>query len=168
MLLTGKVNNESYSFREMLKEPDKGEFINAMGEEVKAMFDNEIWEKVPRKEMLEYYSDLQKKGIDAKRKMLMLIWSFKRKRRPDGTLVKYKARLCCHGGQQQWGVNYFETYAPVVAWATVWTMLILSKLHNLHTRSIDFVLAYPQAKIKTNVHLHPPGGVINATKQALF
>jgi hypothetical protein len=33
-------------------------------------------------------------------------WSFKRKQRPDGTLVKHKARLCAHGGMQQWGANY--------------------------------------------------------------
>eukprot|EP00957_Ditylum_brightwellii_P040106 3035105-Ditylum_brightwellii.AAC.1 len=44
-------------------------------------------------------------GVDVKMKQLMLIWSFKRKRYTDGSLSKHKARLCSHGGQQQWGVN---------------------------------------------------------------
>ena len=41
-------------------------------------------------------------------------------------------------------------------------MLIMSKLYNLHTRSIDFVLAYPQADIKATIYLlDPPGVIIN-------
>jgi len=52
-------------------------------------------------------------------KTIMSIWSFKRKRYPDGTLNKHKARLCAHGGMQTWGQNYWETYAPVVNWASV-------------------------------------------------
>ena len=89
----------------------------------------------------------------------MMIWSFKRKRKPDGTLVKHKARLCCHGGQQQWGVNFWDTYAPVVSWSSIRILLIMANLHNLTTKSIDFVQAYPQAKVKSNIFLHPPPGV---------
>eukprot|EP00957_Ditylum_brightwellii_P023509 1773992-Ditylum_brightwellii.AAC.1 len=36
----------------------------------------------------------------------------------------------------------------------------MSKLYNLNTRSIDFVLSYPQAEIKSVIYLHPPAGVI--------
>eukprot|EP00957_Ditylum_brightwellii_P032593 2470238-Ditylum_brightwellii.AAC.1 len=36
----------------------------------------------------------------------------------------------------------------------------MSKLYNLSTRSIDFVLVYPQAEIKSAIYLHPPAGVI--------
>ena len=31
-------------------------------------------------------------------KTVISVWSFKRKRRPDGSLLKHKARLCVHGG----------------------------------------------------------------------
>ena len=89
----------------------------------------------------------------------MVIWSFKRKRHPDGRLRTYKARLCCHGGQQQWGVQYWETYSPVVSWMAVRTLLVLSKLHNLHTQSIDFTLAFPQKDVKVPIYLHTPKGI---------
>eukprot|EP00957_Ditylum_brightwellii_P140595 10710965-Ditylum_brightwellii.AAC.1 len=62
--------------------------------------------------------------------------------------------------EKKWGVNFYETYAPVVGWASVRTMLIMSKLYNLNIRSIDFVLAYPQAEIKSVIYLHPSAGVI--------
>ena len=52
-------------------------------------------------------------------KTIQEIWSFKRKRFSDGTLNKQKSCLCTHGGMQKWGVNYWETYAPVVNWISV-------------------------------------------------
>jgi hypothetical protein len=39
--------------------------------------------------------------IPAGVKTIQAIWSFKRKRYPDGTLNKHKARFCAHGGMQQ-------------------------------------------------------------------
>eukprot|EP00957_Ditylum_brightwellii_P177490 13518748-Ditylum_brightwellii.AAC.1 len=36
----------------------------------------------------------------------------------------------------------------------------MSKLYNLNARSIDFILAYPQAEIKTNIYLFPPVGIV--------
>ena len=89
----------------------------------------------------------------------MMVWSFKRKRHPDGRLTKYKARLCCHGGQQQWGVKYWETYSPVVSWMAIRLLLIVSKIHKLHTQCIDFTLAFPQAEVKVPIYLHTPQGI---------
>ena len=90
---------------------------------------------------------------------IMAIWSFKRKRFPDGTLNKHKARLCAHGGQQQWGVNYWETYAPVVNWISVRFLLIVSGLAGLETQDLNFVLAFPQAKLDVPVFMEIPPGV---------
>jgi hypothetical protein len=73
----------------------------------------------------------------------MAIWSFKRKRFPDGTLNKHKARLWFHGGQQTWGLEYRDTYAPIVTWASVCLLLIVAKIHGLQLKSIDFILAFP-------------------------
>lgn len=90
----------------------------------------------------------------------MIMRSFKRKEHPDGTLDKHKARLCCHGGQHQWGVNYWNTYVPVVLQSSIYILIILSKLHNLHTKSVDFAQAYPQAEIKSSIYLQNPAGVV--------
>ena len=86
----------------MLVQPDKEEFIAAMHKEVASFFEERIWKVVPKSEMLEHYQKERKKGLDIKRHQLMMIWSFKRKRNPEGKVTKYKARLCCYGGQQQW------------------------------------------------------------------
>ena len=41
----------------------------------------------------------------------------------------------------------------------MYTMLILSVIHQLESRSIDFTLAYPQALVKTNIYLYLPRGI---------
>ena len=158
--LTSKANNEVYTLKEMLAQPDRSEFLKAMKDEVQSFFDEKIWTLVPREEMNKHYARQRAKGTKIDREQIMMIWSFKRKRNPDGSFKKCKARLCCHGGQQQWGVNYWDTYAPVVSWSSVRILLTLAKLHNLHTQSIDFVQAYPQAEVKHPIYLKTPAGVV--------
>ena len=91
VLATGKSNNEAYTFREMLKENDAGEFIEAMKKETETHERRNHWDVVKQSEVPKHVKTIQ------------AIWSFKRKHFPDGLLNKYKARLCAHGGMQQWG-----------------------------------------------------------------
>ena len=53
--LSGKINNEIYTLKEILQQPNRTHFEQAMREEVQAMFDNNIWGKVSGKFMREYY-----------------------------------------------------------------------------------------------------------------
>ena len=39
------------------------------------------------------------------------------------------------------------------------TLLVLSKIHGLHTKCIDFTLAFPQADVKVPIYLHTPPGI---------
>ena len=143
----GKENNECYTFKDMLAQPDKCEFLEAMLKETAEHESRKHWSVVLRSTM-----PVGTKPIQA-------IWSFKRKRFPDGSLNKHKACLCAHGGMQQWGVNYWETYAPVVNWISVRFLLIIAELLKLETRTIDFVLAFPQAKLDVPVYMYVPAGM---------
>ena len=60
--LTSKLNNETYTIKKILQQPDKMEFIEAMEEEVGSMFKDNIWEMVPRSEMVKYYDEQRKNG----------------------------------------------------------------------------------------------------------
>ena len=53
-------------------------------------------------------------------------------------------------------VDYWNTYSPVVSWQTVRLIFALAIANNWHIRSVDFVLAFPQAKVKTDIYLKPP------------
>jgi hypothetical protein len=137
--------NDVFHFHQAMREPDRDDFIQAMVKEIKDHEDNGHWMYVKRETI-------------GKAPTVKAIWSFKRKRRPDGSLLKHKARLCAHGGMQIHGVNFWDTYAPVVNWITIRMMLTLSVIHDLYTTSIDFTLAFPQADIETTIYMEIPLG----------
>ena len=70
------------------------------------------------------------------------------KRAPYGSIIKHKSRLCAHGGIQQWGVNYWETYYPVENWISIRAMITLRIIIEIETKSVDFFLAYTQPDVK--------------------
>ena len=71
-------------------------------------------------------------------------------------LIKHKAHLCAHGGMQKRGVNYVETYSPVINLMSVRDMITLSIIRDLHTKSVYFFLAYTQVYEKTEIFMELP------------
>jgi hypothetical protein len=130
-----------------LKQPDRDEFLKAMIKEIDDHTSRGHWRITTRQEMRDKHYN---------HRPIAAIWSFKRKRNPFGDITKYKARRCCHGGQTIKGVHYDETFSPVVAWSTVRMLLTLSEVYGWHARQIDFVLAFPQADVKTDVFMQVP------------
>jgi hypothetical protein len=75
-------------------------------------------------------------------------------------VYKHKARINVHGGQQTYGVNYWETFSPVVNWFSIRLTLVLSLIYQWKTRQIDFVLAFPQADVECELYMELPRGLI--------
>ena len=139
-------SNEVFTYHAAMKQPDSLQFVEAMQTEIEAHESRDHWEIV------------QRSSLPAGTKTIQAIWSFKRKRFPDGRLNKHKARICAHGGMQQWGENYWETYSPVVNMLTVRLLLALYHIHGLNSKSIDFVLAFPQADLDVDIWMELPIG----------
>jgi hypothetical protein len=53
-------------------------------------------------------------------------WVFRIKKNSEGGIEKYKARLVARGFTQIYGVDYFETFAPVAKLASIRTILAIS------------------------------------------
>jgi hypothetical protein len=136
------ANKDTMYFHEAMQAPDADEFIKAAVKEVNDHIERKHWELIPREQVPEG------------EKILPAVWSMKRKRDIKTQKVnKYKARLNVHGGKQEYAINYFETYAPVVTWFSIRLLLVLSILNKWYTRQVDFILAYPQADIEFDMYM---------------
>jgi hypothetical protein len=60
-------------------------------------------------------------------------------------------------------MNYFETYAPVVTWFAIRLMIVMGIIFDWALRQVDFVMAYPQAPIETDIYMELPQGIQTAT-----
>jgi histone deacetylase 1/2 len=83
----------------------------AMEEEHDALLRNNTWHLVP--------SSSSRNLIDCK-------WVYRVKKRADGTIDRYKACLLAKGFKQRYGIDYEDTFSPVVKAATIRTVLAIS------------------------------------------
>ena len=72
---------------------------------------------------------------------------------------KYKARLNLHGKMQAYGMNYYETYVPVVTWFSIRLLIVIGILFGWALCQCDFVMAYPQASIECDLYMELPQGI---------
>lgn len=64
-----------------------------------------------------------------------------------------------YGGQQEKGFNFWKTYAPVVNWFSIRLLLAKAVMSKWYTRQIDFISAYPQTDIETELFMKLPRGI---------
>jgi transposase InsO family protein len=76
------------------------------------------------------------------RKAIGSKWVYKLKENADGTIAKYKARLVAKGYTQREGIDFTETFAPVVKFTTIRTLLALAALKDYSVNQMDVSTAY--------------------------
>ena len=134
---------DTLTFDEAMSNPDELEkWKDAALAEIQSLEKNGTWQVVNKSE--------------ARGRILPGTWVFRRKRTPDGTVSKFKARYCVRGDLED--VTDQETFAPVVAWSTVRLFLVLSLTLKWETCTIDFSSAFVQAPLKDPVWIHLPRG----------
>ena len=53
-------------------------------------------------------------------------------------------------------IDSWDTYSPVVSWQTIRLVFTLTIVTDYFIHSIDFVMTFPQADIKTYIYMRPP------------
>ena len=86
-------------------------------------------------------------------------WVFTRKRDASGNVIRYKARLVAQGFSQKPGIDYFETYAPVMDSASFRFLISFSVRHSLQMHLMDVVTAYLYGPIDTDIYMNQPDGL---------
>jgi len=115
----------------------------AMSEEFNALIKNGTWSLVPSTPSLNI--------IGSK-------WVFRIKRKADGSVDRYKARLVAKGYHQQPGVDFDETYSPVIKPITIRTILSIATTAQWPIKQIDISNAFLHGFLSETVYMAQPPG----------
>jgi hypothetical protein len=155
-------DGDTPTFKDVLKmeAKERSKWYDAMDAELSSLFERDCFDVVPISEA-------------RNRQIVPCTWALRKKRRPDGSLIKYKARLCLRGDQMREGLTGNESadeqdgYSPVVVWATTRMMLTVSVKYGLHATQVDFNNAFVQAPLKEPMFMSLPPGFDQQTGHCL-
>jgi len=128
------------TYRSALADPN---WRAAMVEEHDALMKNNTWDLVPR---------------PPRANIVTGKWIFKHKFNADGTLERYKARWVLRGFTQRPGVDFAETFSPVVKPATVRTVLSLALSRRWPIHQLDVKNAFLHGTLSETVYCAQPSG----------
>ncbi|GKE69718.1 ribonuclease H-like domain-containing protein [Tanacetum coccineum] len=109
--------------------------------------------------MYDEYNTLVKNGTSI---LVRSMWLFKHKFHADGTLSRYKARLVANGSNQQHGVDFDETFSPVVKPATNRTVLSLAVSRQWPIHQLDVKNAFLNGDLSETMYMHQPPGFVDS------
>ena len=119
-----------------------------MQHEFQALEKNQTWTLVP---------------YDPGMKVVTNRWVFRLKHNPDGTVNRYKARLVARGFQQLPGLDFSETYSPVIKPSTIRIIFTLAALHAWPIHQVDVNNAFLHGTLNEQVFMQQPPGFINSS-----
>lgn len=141
-LTTIEAEEDPRSYKEAMTRSDKKEWVKAMEEEIESLKRNDVWELVDR----------------PNHNIVTNKWVLKIKRNPDGSIERYKARLVARGFSQVYGIDYIETYAPVVNMASIRMLFAHAAEKSLYLSQFDVKTAFLYGDLEETVYMEQPEG----------
>jgi hypothetical protein len=118
-----------------------------MDAEMAALHRNGTWRLVPPRSGLNV--------IDSR-------WVYKLKHNADGSVDRYKARLVAKGFKQREGIDYGDTFSPVIKHTTIRILLTLAVSNGWCMRQFDVQNAVLHGVLSEDVYMSQPPGYVDS------
>ena len=118
---------------------------SAMEMEMNSIYSNDVWDLVE---------------LPADRKAIGSKWVFKKKAQEDGTIEWYKARLVGQGFSQKPGLDYDETFCPVIQFESLRSLLAIAVQKGLKLHQLDITTAFLNGELKEAIFMKQPEGYV--------
>jgi hypothetical protein len=96
---------------------------------------------------------------------ITLKWVFKLKRDEASAIIKHKARLVARGFVQREGVNFDNTFAPVVRIESVRLLFALAAQEGWRVHHMDVKSVFLNGDLKEEVYVHQPSEFVIPSKE---
>lgn len=147
---TVEHHTDPLTYEEAILSPNAENWKKAMQSEFDSLMSNNTWDLVELPK--------GKKAINSK-------WVFKTKINTHGLVDKYKARTVVKGCSQIEGIDYKETFAPVVRYTSVRFLIAMAAKLKLRIRQMDAVTAFLNGELQEDVYMRQPKGFEDGTNR---
>jgi transposase InsO family protein len=130
--------------------PDVDSWVAAMHEELHSLHAKAVYELV---------------HLPQGHQPIDLRWVFSYKLRPDGAIERYKARLVAKGFTQEFGVDFFEVWAPTGRLAAYRVLLSHAAVNDLPVYLLDFKTAFLNGPLHEEIYVTQPPGFSDGTQR---
>ena len=135
--------DEPASYEEALASLASQEWIVATRDEMDSMAKNQVWELV---------------NLSPGHKTIGNKWVLKTKCKADGSIDKYKARLVVKGYTQREGIDYEETFSPVVRFVSIRLIQAIVAHLDLELFQMDVKIAFLNGELDEEICMDQPIG----------
>jgi hypothetical protein len=125
--------------------PQREKWLEAVNAELKSLNEMNTWTQVAKSP--------EQKVINSK-------WIFKVKYKPNGQVERFKARLVAKGFMQREGIDYGETFAPVVRGETLRFLISYATQNRLEMDQMDVETAFLNGELEETVYMSVPTGIL--------
>src|SRR6266540_2468335 len=139
-------DDDPVTFQEAMESPDSGKWLEAIRSEMNSMKDNQVWNLVDLPDGV--------KAIECK-------WIYKRKIDLDGNVHIHKVRLVAKGFRQIHGVDYDETFSPVVMLKSIQITLKIAIYFDYEIWKMVVKTAFLNGNLDEEVYMIQPEGFVD-------
>ena len=142
---------QQLTYSDVLKADDRALWKAAIDREMTSLRENHTWKLVvpPPKTNI----------VGSK-------WLFKVKDKPTGEQV-HKARMVAKGYSQVEGVDFDETFSPVIKYQSLRTLMAIANEEDMHVHHMDVTTAFLYGELEEDVYMHQAEGQVKPGEEHL-